>query len=136
MGGIENVCMVKEGAREEGQAEVWAAKEMEKTYKCKVCRERKGGRSYGHTRGKTEGMGTVWQQRRRRGLVKKRLGEKPKKHRNVQRMRGGRRECQKRHTENARNARAKNEGEGGVGMETGKNDKEGQEKGTVCKSDA
>ena len=71
MGGIENVYMVKEGAREEGQTEVWAAKETEKTYKRKVCRERKGGRSYGHTRGKTGGMGMVWQQRRRRGTGEK-----------------------------------------------------------------
>ena len=31
----------------------------------------KGGRSYGHTRGKTGGMGTVWQQRRRRGTGEK-----------------------------------------------------------------
>ena len=71
MGGIETLCMVKEGVREEGQMEVWAAKEMEKTYKRKVCRERKGGRSYGHARGKTEGMGTVWQQRHRRGTGEK-----------------------------------------------------------------
>ena len=46
MGGIENVCMVKEGAHEEGQTEVWAAKEMEKMYKHKVCRE---GRVAGRT---------------------------------------------------------------------------------------
>ena len=69
-------------------------------------------------------------------LVKERLGKKPKEHRNVEHTRVKETTPKKAHTQRAQRTRHKRR-EGEVGMETGKNDREGREGKTLYgKSDA